>query len=366
MKKSGLIIGLVLCVAIVLASCSSESGAYKIGVLMYNYTDIQGLEVKAYGEYLEDNFNVEFEYVVVGSEDDKHVQAIENLIAQGVDGIISGYETVLKNSVDLTSEAGIYYSVMLAKATQDLDTVSTNEYFLGGIEQFGHDSSELGAKYAEAANEAGLSHIGITSFQPFLFLDAPNIISGFNSRLLELNPNATVYDPYYHMFDVAEISNGVTNYMTENSEMDGIFALGSGMDFIYPALVNSGQAEKVKLLTLGYNASSGQAFMNDELTMGGTSDVTQALAYSFALIYDHLEGTYYDHEINGSISYPTFSSKNELDLFKKYTVANDKSQGSVTAEELKQVMKSFNENATYQDLLELSTRTLDEIDEARS
>jgi|SRR5690554_701362 len=357
---------MLVATTVILVSCTRSNDKYKIGVLMYNYTDVQGLEVKAYGDYLEKNFNVQFEYVTVGAEDEKHIQAIENLTAKGVNAIISGYETVLNRSVSLAAEAGAYYSVLLAEATQDLDVVGKNPYFLGGIKQFGEDPKELGAKYAETVHAAGISKVGVTSFVPFLFLDANNIINGFKERLIELNSNAVIYDPVFHMFDPAEISNNLSNYMTTNNEMEAIFALGSGMDFIYPALSNAGKLGQVKLLTLGYNQSSEGAIKDGSLLMGGTSDVSQALAYSFALIYDKLEGKAYEHDVNGAINYPTFNSASEVEKFVKYVTATDKSKGSVTAEELKNVMKSFNNDATYSDLLKLTTRSLQDIEAARS
>ncbi|MNC72675.1 hypothetical protein D3C75_1237610 [compost metagenome] len=76
--------------------------------MLYNYTDIQGQEIKSYGSYLENNFNVKFNYATVGSSEEDHIKGLENLLASGVDGIISGYDTALEQSVSLAEEAGVY------------------------------------------------------------------------------------------------------------------------------------------------------------------------------------------------------------------------------------------------------------------
>ena len=57
----------VACAALIgticaLAGCG-ESAKYKIGVLLYNFTDVQGQQIQSYGDYLESGFDVDFVYV---------------------------------------------------------------------------------------------------------------------------------------------------------------------------------------------------------------------------------------------------------------------------------------------------------------
>mgnify|MGYP000023549164 CR=1 FL=1 len=343
---------------------AAGDGVFKIGVILYSYTDIQGQQLKSYGRYLEDHFNVEFNYVSPASTDDaSHITTLENLLATGVDAVISGYETSLENSIKLCSENGVYYAVTLAEATQDLEKVSGNPYFLGGVKQFGDNPAEMGAKYAEAVYQAGIKNIGISSFTPALFLDAPAIMEGFISRLAELyvDQDYQVYEPVYHFFDPAQISNTVTTYINQNPEMEAIYALGSGMDFVYPALINNNLIDRVNLLALGYNRAAGPGIKNGTIVMAGTSNITQAMANSFALIYDKLNGySYDDWQVNASIDYPTFSTIEELIDFEKYVIG-DKEEGSVTAAELKSVMRTYNQKASFSDLQKLVNRSLEEI-----
>lgn len=369
---------LLIVISVLLAACGAKSDdssdsndpnkkqtedSFTIGVMLYNYTDVQGKEIKSYGDYLAENFNVNFNYATVGTSEEDHIAALENLIASGVDAIISGYDTSLEQSLQLAEQAGVYYGVALGDIRDDV----SSEYFVGGLYNFGVKPEEIGAKYAQAAYEAGVTNIGVTSFQEFAFVDAPAIINGFKEKLAELDTEKkiTVYDTEYHMFGPEDVSNAVTKVISDHPDVDAIFGLGSGMDFVYPAILNSTKPD-IKVLALGYNDSTPAALENGSVLAAGTNNYSQIIANVFAQLYDRLNGhEYTDWEINGSVDYPTFSSVEEVEDFQKYIVPADKSNGAVTVEELKQVMKTFNENATWQELQQLTTRTLSEIKQAR-
>ncbi|MCE3199746.1 sugar ABC transporter substrate-binding protein [Paenibacillus sonchi] len=363
---------LMLLIGIVLTGCGDkankaggkEKDTVNIGVMLYNYTDIQGQEIKSYGSYLENNFNVKFNYATVGSSEEDHIKGLENLLASGVDGIISGYDTALEQSVSLAEEAGVYYMVMLG----DVDGSVKSDYLVGGIKQFGDNPADLGARYAEKAYSAGARNIGVTSFPEFAFRDAPAIISGLTEKMKELDVKheAVIYPTEYHSFAPENASDAVTKIISEHPEVDTIFGLGSGMDFVYPAILNS-STPGIRLLALGYNNSTTAGLQNGNILMAGTNNYTQILANAFAQLYDRIHGkTYSDWQLNGKVNYVTLSSVEEAESFNKYVIPGDKSEGSVTADELKEVMLSYNESATWESLQKLTSRTLSEIQAARN
>ncbi|QMV44015.1 sugar ABC transporter substrate-binding protein [Cohnella cholangitidis] len=383
MKKSKLtlvFVAVVLVFSIVLSGCggnnvnneknvNDESGnAAKndgkkatIGIMLYNYTDIQGKEIKSYSSYLEKHFNVTFKYATIGTSEEEHITGLENLLASGVDGVISGYDTALEESVRLAEDAGVYYAVALGEADENVKS----DFFVGGVKQFGENAAEIGAAYAEQAHEKGVKNIAITSFPAFAFLDAPAIISGFNAKMGELDDTVTVYDPEYHSFLPQNAVDAVTKIMSGHREVDAIFALGSGMDFVYPAVLDSTKPD-VKVLALGYNDSTEAALENGTVLMAGTNNYSQSIADVFAQLYDRINGhKYTDWKPNGSINYVTMKSAEDVSDFKAYVIPADKSKGSVTAEELKQEMLTFNEQATWEGLQKLTSRTVSEIKQAR-
>lgn len=363
---------LMLLIGIVLTGCGDKtnnaSGKEKekinIGVMLYNYTDIQGQEIKSYCAYLENNFDVKFNYATVGSSEEDHIKGLENLLASGVDGVISGYDTALEQSVSLAEEAGVYYAVVLG----DVDGSVVSDYFVGGIKQFGDNPADLGAIYAEKAYSAGARNIGVTSFPEFAFRDAPAIISGLTEKMKELDVNdeVTIYPTEYHSFAPENASDAVTKIISEHPEVDTIFGLGSGMDFVYPAILNS-STPGIRLLALGYNNSTTAGLEYGNILMAGTNNYTQIVANAFAQLYDRIKGKVYpDWQLNGRVDYVTLKSVEEANSFNKYVIPNVKSEGSVTADELKEVMMTYNESATWESLQKLTTRTLSEIEAARN
>ena len=90
-----------------------KSAKYKIGILLYNFTDIQGQEISAYADYLEEDFDVEFVKVSVGQDDDSHIQGLESCLNQGCNAVFSGYNTAIDTCVDMGA------SITMAKGAAD-------------------------------------------------------------------------------------------------------------------------------------------------------------------------------------------------------------------------------------------------------
>ena len=127
------------------ANTEKTGDPYKIGVVMYQWTDAQGTNIQNFCKYLQENMNVEFEYEFTFYDDDAQVSCVENLISSGCQAIISGYDTNIVAAMSTCADAGVYYVVALDHITED-DFAGTDpgQYFLGGTKQFGGDLAALG------------------------------------------------------------------------------------------------------------------------------------------------------------------------------------------------------------------------------
>lgn len=373
-----LIVALVVSLAVTVAACNNTQKT-KIGVMLYNFTDIQGTEIKSYCEYLEDNFDVEFVYEAVGSNDEAHISGLQNLLSQGCNAVISGYDTALSRSIAMCEEAGAYYAVLLGEVSKyeyleengyqpTLVEGMDSKYFLGGVTQFGGNPETVGIAYAQAAYNAGLKKIGAISFPEFTFKDGKTIYDTFKAELAKLDPTAEVYELQTFMYTQELCEAEVTKLLTNHPDVEAVLGLGSGLDYIYPALQNNNRSD-VKLLALGYN-NTVESLLSGSLLTAGTNNYTQCVASVFVRIWDAMNGKSFadqgEDDINGVAGYPIITSQAELEDFKTYIIPADKSNGSVTAEELKNAMVTYNENATWAGLNELTGRTLEEIKEARA
>lgn len=395
-----------------LAGCSSSKKndggqkTVKVGVILYNYTDIQGKEIKNYCDnYLAKNFPVKFEYqTATANDNDAHLAAVDALISRGVNAIISGYDTVIGASMEKCDKAGVYYGVLLGEAKNEADkdgkynqygnwgtaqqsNLYYSDYFLGGIYQFGADHGlALGKTYGDAVAKAGAKKVGAISFPAFAFADGVVISQGFTDAVK--GAGSAIADSTGKNGGLPQEANFTSvgadtkAYIAKYPDMDALFGLSSGMDMVLPAVNESGRlwtkantgAGKIKIASLGYNESSKKYLTDGTLLIGGTNNYVQSVAYLFTLMFDAVNGhnwkkdTASGFQMNAAINYPTFTNEKELGDFETYvltTVNNDLTKVSVSADELKKVMKAYNGNESWKDLQTLVSRNVDQIKEAR-
>ncbi len=345
--------------------------AYKIGIVMYQWTDAQGTNIQNFCNYLEKNLNVTFEYESTFYDDDAQVSCVENLISSGCDAIISGYDTNLVAAMSTCQDAEVYYTVALDHITEeDFAGVAPGEYFLGGTKQFGGDLAALGKEYADAVADSGIKNAGGISFPAWAFSDAPEIYASFQSELTA--KGITVQDLTFTSGMTAdEVQQNVKDLVNQNPDMDTLFGMASGLDYVYPAIQGSG----VKLIAMGYDTSVASLMESGALLAAGNNNHTQAIASCVARIVNALEGNSYPDAaegaynegsiVNGVAGYPVIGTQEELEDYVTYIVPEDGANGCVTAEELENCIISSNPDATMADLNALTNRSLSEIVEAR-
>lgn len=371
-----------------------KSAKYKIGILLYNFTDIQGQEISAYADYLEEDFDVEFVKVSVGQDDDSHIQGLESCLNQGCNAVFSGYNTAIDTCVEMCEEAGVYYGLILGdtQTTELSEKTLTSKYYLGGVKQFSGDPSKVGKQFAELLNGSEYTEIAGLSFPPFAFIDGTTLWNamvedlGEGKQIKSAENEAMPFpfnykgDYFYFMFTADACNAEVQKMFSKYPDIEVLVAMGSGMDYILPALRQYNHTD-VKMLCLGYNDDTMQYMQDGTLLAAGTNNYVQCMASMFARAYDALESdgaawysdrpaataeNYQYNGADGAADYTIMTSVAEVEDFENYIVCDDKGNGPINNEELKQCMLSFNEDATWAQLTELTTRTLGQIKAART
>lgn len=350
----------------------SQTGeTYKIGIVMYQWTDAQGTNIQNFCNYLEENMNVKFEYESTFYDDDAQVSCVENLISAGCQAIISGYDTNIVAAMSTCADAGVYYAVALDHITEeDFAGADPGEYFLGGTKQFGGNLADLGKEYAAAVADAGIENVGGISFPEWAFTDAPEIYESFQSELSA--QGITVQDlTFTPGMTSDEVQQAAKDLVNQNPDMDALFGMASGLDYVYPAIQDS----NVKLIAMGYDTSVSSLMDSDALLAAGNNNHTQAIASCVARIVNALEGNSYPDAaegeynegsiVNGVAGYPVIGNKEDLENYMNYVIPEDGAKGCVTVDELKSCIISDNPDATLAELNTLTNRSLSEIVEAR-
>jgi len=160
---------------------------------------------------------------------------------------------------------------------------------------------------------------------------------------------------------MADVAAQLTTYLSANPKLQFIYAASSGMDLVYPTIVNAGLKGKVKLGVVGYNPNISVDALKDGSILIAANPVNAAqAAIGFAMLIDKLEGKAYAD----APQYPTDVEtnivfiKSEADAltFNKLVLGD---VPPVTSAELKSVMKTFNANATYAGLKTLAMENSD-------
>lgn len=350
---------------------ATSGETYKIGIVMYQWTDAQGANIQNFCNYLQKNMNVEFEYESTFYDDDAQVSCVENLISSGCKAIISGYDTNIVAAMSTCADAGVYYVVALDHITEDdFAGADPGEYFLGGTKQFGGDLAGLGKEYADAITDSEIQNVGGISFPAWAFTDAPEIYTSFQSELSAKGVTAQdlTFTPGMTSDEVQQSTKDIVN---QNPDMDALFGMASGLDYVYPAI----QGSNVKLIAMGYDTSVSSLMDSGALLAAGNNNHTQAIASCIARIINALEGNSYPDAasgaynegniVNGVAGYPVIGNKEDLENYVNYVVPEDGFNGCVTVDELKSCIISCNSDATLTDLNALTNRSLSEIVAAR-
>lgn len=349
----------------------ADSGAtYKIGVIMYQWTDAQGANIQKFCDYLQANMNVEFVYESTFYDDNAQVSCVENLISAQCDAIISGYDTNLIAALDTASAAGVYYAVALDHITEeDFAGNAPDEFFVGGTQQFGGDLAALGEDYADAVLASDVENIGGVSFPAWAFSDAPAIYTAFQSKLTA--EGKTVSDlAFASGFTMEEVQSATQSAINDNQEMQALFGMSSGLDYIYPVL----QSTDIKLISMGYDDSVSSLIDSGALVAAGNNNHTQSIASCVARIINAIEGNQYADAaagqynqgsiVNGVAGYPVIGNAGQLADYQTFIIG-DAAQGSVTVDELRNCIISNNSAATLAELNALTNRSVEEVKAAR-
>lgn len=123
-----------------------------IGVLVSDASTAEALGFRAYyEEYLQEQYNVQFNYSDELANAEEETSAIENFIAQGCQAVISFSSFDRPAQMELCEQAQIYYAVATGVLTdEEYETYKGYQYYVGSI---GPDlDTEYQAGYDMAAN----------------------------------------------------------------------------------------------------------------------------------------------------------------------------------------------------------------------
>ena len=380
MKKAKKIIALLLALTMMLAmtSCAQKTEEqehiHKIGVIVYDLKDEQ---VQAFREYMEgylgENFSdVDFLYSAGVTTDVEEMEFLNNAIAAGVEGIIAFNSFDLEKEVSLCASHGVYYLRPSSTTDpEDFAKVEDNPYFLGyfgpGNEMEYEAGYDMGAYFAKEqisdsyfllSGGAGTNVMHEQRAEGML--DALQEAYGvqFDQSSTELasasepvsveagNLKVTVFPGYIGVPDVGQ--QAVAEFEKDQA---GVVMSTIPVQSIADSLGNA------SLGTVDcYTEANGKLFKNGNLKyLCGKYE--SIIGPACAAIYNAVTGYSEDFREDGkafAIQQGFWTSTDYQDFKEKYELSSGITLNAYSYEDLLEVCKAHNPNATLDDLKELA------------
>ena len=366
-----------LIIVLAIASCghkNEQQPIHKIGVIVYDLKDEQ---VQAFREYMEgylgENFSdVDFLYSAGVTTDVEEMEFLNNAIAAGVEGIIAFNSFDLEKEVSFCASHGVYYLRPSSTTDpEDFAKVEDNPYFLGyfgpGNEmeyQAGYNMAVYFAKEQITDNYLLLSGGAGTNVMHEQraegMLDALQEAYGvqFDQSSTELasasepvsveagNLKVTVFPGYIGVPDVGQ--QAVAEFEKDQA---GVVMSAIPVQAIADSLGNA------SLGTVDcYTETNGKLFKNGNLKyLCGKYE--SIIGPAFAAIYNAVTGYSEDFREDGkafAIQQGFWTSTDYQDFQEKYELSSGITLNAYSYEDLLEVCKAHNPNATLDDLKELA------------
>lgn len=338
----------------------------KIGVLLFN-TEGQLGAVQSYFNLLSREIEgLEFVYVAADSMDaDANLSTVEGLISQGCNGIITTVGTGLVPLTEACQAQNVFVATYLAKPDDaDVQAMSQLSNYLGGVADGALTGEERGIEAAKYIIEKGFKNVGTISFPLTVMVSHKESYDSFVKTIDEYNKAAAEADKITLTENTELFFKPLdTSYFANNQNIDCIYSMAAGIDYAYPTMVQAGVNGKIKLVTNGmkYDTDSQTAINNGDIVFTSFSSIEPSF-YPVSLIFDAVNGQKFDDAPATGTIVPTsmiyLKGAEDLAILQKnsyYFRNNDDeiSRLKLNQIEAKQLLKTFNPDATYADIANL-------------
>jgi ABC-type sugar transport system substrate-binding protein len=347
-KVFSIILSLVLMVSMFTGFSSASSKVtypaaaklprYKMGVLLWGYTDVLGASVKKNLQYIGKQFNVEMVFAEGGMNNEAYITATENLIQSGCKGIIS--LTAFAGQIAACEKAHVYFGVMLNEIADDKTRkqAAASKYFVGMV-----------TENDEQCGEAMVNSLYAKGSRNIVYLAPPpgnanhdNRVRGIETAIKKHSDLKLLTD--YRGIDQAEALQG---FAATYPEMDGVIVTGGsngGIETIYQTMQAEGlTARGVKLATIDIGVGTDKRLAAGDLSwIAGGQFPTTGIA--FTLVYNALNGNNILADKTKTLyrNFMVLQNKADYDKYEKYV------EGAIppySGDDLKALIVKFNPKA---------------------
>ena len=346
------------------ASGGGKSDKLQIGIMHFTWTSREAQAILDYcNNYLGPAYNMEFTTFTCGFDNNSVIEAVENMITAGMDGLILLVSSGIIEVDKICAEAGVPFALITGKPTmaeeEILATTASDEFVC--CVQPGSDPYEGGRGMARAMLERGYTRCAVISTPTGMIEAGDQEDEGFMTEFVA--GGGTIVDEKREIPGDAMITAADTVLATHGDEIDFLYGL---LDILQSIVTDPEYADKnVKIVSNELPSDGGVALFESGILAFAHDKIPQAVGFAVVGILNYLDGNQYaDAPQYRSVEakYTDINNAEDCQLYLDISGGTDEYPPAWTIEELDTLILSKNPNATYADLCALAGSTqIDQI-----
>jgi ABC-type sugar transport system substrate-binding protein len=293
----------------------------KIGVALYEDSGPAVTAVRAFLAGIGNDVNCEFVYSTLDMMDEsKNKTVVQNLISAGCQGLILTMDSGTEAIMEECRKANVFVGGFLTDYDISYESIKNHPNFVGTVCDGAYLGTGWGNAMAERIIAEGRRNVGIIKFPAWAFPHQVETDVAFREKIGQYNaanPGKEITLPAETldlMFSPLD-----STYFSENPNLDAIFGICAGTQFIYPTQVAAGKTN-IKLYTAGFTVTAD--ILNNFGTKGNAciqelrySNV-EAIVYPLVLLLNKLRGAPFSDQPAAAqrIDSSYISIRNDADL----------------------------------------------------
>ena len=341
-------------------SKATSAGALSIGAVWYSKDDSLGSSVYRLLNQAAEALNVNLQWAIGNTSDEKQIADVENLISAGVKGIIiMPVSDIVVQKIDkICQEKKVYYSLMFRDISDKSikAQAEANPYFAGAVFE---DEEAAGKQLVKLLADSGVTKLGAV-FLPSgsAMYDARN--AGFRSGIKE-SKLPLLGETTLNYANLDESVQSVNSLLTSYSDMDGLILCGTAAG-VGEGILNtlSSNNSKIKVATFDVFEGMDKAFEEGRWAVTAAGQYPDSL-FAFEVLVNKMSGApLSDKPVYLTQNYLFIKSIDDVKVYND--VVDNPDYQIYSNKDIQSMASTFNKDITLDDIKKImSDYTLENI-----
>ena len=353
---------LALVLALVPAAMADGSlSGIKIGILGYQQSGEPVTAINNFMNAMHDATGIEFIYVCGSSYDEQtNLTQVQNMLSSGCNGIIMCMDTAMEAVIEECEMAEVFVGGFLCDFERSMDMLKTHSNFVGTVCDGPYDNTVYGTEMAAKVIADGRRSVGLLTSPYRYYPHKQEAVEAFVKAIDDYNATAEEKIAVSEVEELAFRALDAT-YFANHPDIDCIVSFSAGT-FVYPTMISEGRTD-LCMYAVGFESE--EAFL-DNMRKGvcglQTYSNEEAVIYPLVLLINAIQGNRYADQpaeaerVDSSVVFVSTPEEIDAVMTKSFYLNPVFENSFLTTDQIKDLILSYNPNATYADLVAPLTR----------